>query len=192
MSSFENLSELSDEQVVSAVRENDHELYSELIRRYQTKLSHYLRKFIHDSDELEDVLQDIFIKAYRNLYDFDIDKRFSPWIYRIAHNEAINNIKKYSKEVISLDESEWDILDEKIDMKRTVDAGFAKERIGRAFSMIKNKYREPLVLYFFEERTYEEISDILKIPRSTAGILIMRGKKILKEYLEKDSYGKST
>lgn len=76
-----NLGELTDEQLVEVVRSKNQELYGEVIKRYQTKLVHYLKKFIHSDDELKDVLQDVFIKAFRNLYSFDTSKRFSPWIY---------------------------------------------------------------------------------------------------------------
>lgn len=185
---MDDSAKLTDEQLVVAVRERDKELYSEIIHRYQTKLSHYLRKFMRNSDELEDVLQEVFIKAYRNLFDFQTDKRFSPWIYRIAHNEALNHLKKYRREVMSLDQEEWEAIDESIDLKNEIDGKFLKQRIEEGLSMLKIKYREPLVLYFFEQRTYEEIGDILRLPRNTVGSLISRGKKILKEYLEKKSY----
>lgn len=178
---------MSDEELVAFIREKDKELYSEIIKRYQTKLSHYLRKFIRREDELEDVLQDIFIKAYRNLYNFNTGKKFSPWIYRIAHNEAINKIKKYAKEVVSLDDTEWEIIDETVDQNGTVDIAFAKTHIEQALGQMKEKYREPIILYFFEQKTYEEISDILRIPCSTVGIRIMRGKKIIKDFLEKSA-----
>ncbi|MFA5128003.1 MAG: RNA polymerase sigma factor [Patescibacteria group bacterium] len=181
---------LSDEQLVIEIRERDKELYGEIIRRYQTKLTHYLRKFIRNGDELEDVLQEVFIKAYRNLFDFNADKRFSPWIYRIAHNEALNHIKKYKRESFSLDDQEWEIMDESIDLKKDIDNNILKKRIEDGLASIKDKYREPLILFLLEQKSYEEISEILRLPRNTVGTLVMRGKKILREYLVKHSYGK--
>lgn len=180
-----NFDQFTDEQLIVQVRENDKEKYAEIIRRYQIKLTHYLRKFIRNHDELEDVLQEIFIRTYRNLFAFDIDKKFSPWIYRIAHNQAINHIKKNKKGSISLDEYEWEIVDEKMDLKKTIDNSLAKTKIEKGLSTLKIKYREPLILYFFEQKSYEEISDILHIPISTVGTLISRGKNALKEFLEK-------
>ncbi len=180
------LDQFTDEQLVEEVRERDKEKYAELIKRYQTKLTHYLRKFIKSHDELEDVLQEVFIRTYRNLYAFNVDKKFSAWIYRIAHNQAINHIKKYNKGSISLDEHEWEIVDEKMDLKYNTDIGLAKIQIEKGIALIKEKYREPLILYFFEQKSYEEISDILQVPKSTVGTLIMRGKNALKEYLEKN------
>ena len=170
---------LSDEQLVEIIRKDNQELYSEIIKRYDQKLSHYLRKFIYDQDELEDVLQVVFIKVYKNLYGFNINRKFSSWIYRIAHNEALNHLRKYSKERISLDEVEYKIIDEKIDVGGDVDKKILKENIEKLLKKIREKYREPLILFYFEQKSYEEISDILRIPTSTVGTLISRGKKML-------------
>jgi RNA polymerase sigma-70 factor, ECF subfamily len=178
-------SQSSDEELVVAIREKDRELYSVIIHRYKTKLSHYLRKFIRDADELEDVLQDVFIKAYHNLYGFNVNKKFSPWIYRIAHNEALNHIKKNSRFSFSLDETEYEVVDEKMHLDSKIDNKLLKNKIEEELSKMKDKYREPIIFYFFEQKTYEEISDILHIPTSTVGTLISRGKKILRESLQK-------
>ncbi|KKR48441.1 MAG: RNA polymerase, sigma-24 subunit, ECF subfamily [Candidatus Magasanikbacteria bacterium GW2011_GWC2_40_17] len=183
-------SQLTDEEVVVAVREKNKELYSEIVRRYQTKLAHYLRKFIIDPDQLQDVLQDVFIKAYRNLFGFNAERKFSPWIYRIAHNEALNYLKKHSREVLSLDPEEQDIVDKKIDIKEGTDKVLTKEKINKALSLLKEKYRTPLILYFFEQMSYEEISDVLETPKSSVGVLIMRAKSQLKKNLEEKFYGK--
>ncbi len=178
-----NLDKLTDEQLVEIIREQDKELYSEIIKRYQTKLSHYLRKFIYSPDELEDVLQVVFIKAYKNLYNFNINKKFSSWIYRISHNEAINHLKKYAKDRIPLDDIEYKLIDEKINLDDDVDKILLKAKVEQLLATLKNKYRQPLILYFFEQKSYQEISDILKLPVNTVGTLISRGKKILAKNL---------
>ena len=180
----------TDEELVGLIRAGDKDLYGEIVRRYQTKLTHYLRKFFVDQDRLEDVLQDVFIKTYHNLYGFDIQKTFSPWIYRIAHNEAVNQLKKYSKEVINLDDAEWEIVDKNIDLDGAVDREILSRSMQKVMVKMKTKYREPLILYFFEEKSYDEISEILRIPRTTVGVRIMRAKNILKEFLSKETYGK--
>ena len=175
---------MSDEQIVEIILDNDKELYREIIRRYQGKLSHFLRKFIYDKDELEDVLQVVFIKAYKNLYGFDIRRKFSSWIYRIAHNEAVNHLKKNSKRGIFLDDLEYKIIDEKIDICGNIDRKLLKKEIEKNIARLKISYQEPLILFYFEDRSYEEISDILRIPKNTVGTLISRGKKMLKNHLE--------
>ncbi len=179
-----NLLDLTDESLVVKVREENKELFSMVMERYRLKLTHYLRKFIHSSDELEDVLQVVFIKTYQNLFGFNKDQKFSSWIYRIAHNEAVNHLKKFSKSVISLDEEEYRLIDEKIDLPAHVDHTLLKKKIEDALTNLKDKYREVVILYFFEQKSYEEISDILRIPTSTVGTLLARSKKSLKKHLE--------
>lgn len=181
---------LSDEELVVLIREEDKELYGEIIRRYEQKLTHYIRKFIRDPDELQDVLQEVFIRTFSNLHAFQVKKKFSSWIYRIAHNQAINHIKKYAKEVVSLDDGEWHIVDESFNIKDLIDQGLLKGTLEVALGEMKEKYREVLILSFFEQRTYEEISDILHIPINTVGTLLSRGKKQLRTSLEHTVYGK--
>lgn len=176
--------ELSDEQIVEVVRLENKDLYGEIIKRYQHKLTHYLRKFIKSSDELEDVLQVVFVKAYQNLFSFNLRQKFSSWIYKIAHNEAINYLKKKSQHPqISLEKEEYQIIDQKINLNKEFDQSLLKIRIEKSLSQIKLKYREPLILFYFEEKSYEEISEILRIPKNTVGTLISRAKKTLKKNL---------
>lgn len=98
----------------------------------------------------------------------------------------MNYLKKNSRTKVSLDEVEYKIADEKIDLNGHIDKTFLKKEIGRCLKNIKLKYQEPLILFYFEQKSYEEISDILRIPTSTVGTLISRGKKIIKEKLEKE------
>lgn len=175
---------LNDEEIAVLVRESDKEAYSDIVERYQNKLFHYLRKFIGDPISAEDILQEVFIKAYRGLFGFDASKKFSSWIFRIAHNEAVDFIKK-NRERVSLDEFELQIIDEKIDLAKELDTKIHKENLEKAIAKIKPKFQEALILYSFEEKTYEEISDILHLPVGTVGTYISRGKKQLKDLLKK-------
>jgi len=181
---YMDLLKLSDEQIIEVVRVEDKGLYSEIIKRYQSKLSHYLRKFVYNPDELEDVLQVVFVKTYKNLFSFNTHKKFSSWIYKIAHNEAINHIKKNSaNHQISLDKVEYQIIDKSVNLNDDFDKTLLKKQIENSLSLLKLKYREPLILFYLEEKSYEEISDILRIPKNTVGTLISRGKTILRKNL---------
>lgn len=175
---------LSDEEVVVMVREEDQECYSEIIRRYEMKLGRYLRKFVSDPHERADILQDVFIKAYRNLYGFNTSLRFSSWIYRIAHNEAVNFLRKARGPEILLDDVEYKLIGAGIDIEESIDREMKKKRLEEALQHIDARYKEPLMLFYFDEMTYEEISDILRIPKNTVGTYISRGKKALKERFE--------
>src|SRR5437868_12064829 len=84
----------TDESVAARVQAGNTEDFGVLVDRYQEKLLRYARKFLLDRDDAKDVVQDVFIKAYENIQSFDTSRRFSPWIYRIAHNEFVNALKK--------------------------------------------------------------------------------------------------
>ena len=94
---------------------------------------------------------------------------------------TINALKKYKLESISLDEHEWDIVDEDVNIMKQTDISLAKDKLEKALGKMKEKYREPLMLYYFEQKTYEEISEILQVPKATVGVLIMRAKEQLQK-----------
>ena len=177
-----DIQKLTDEEIVEKVRSNDSALYAAIIERYKSRLLRYAINLIHDEDGASHVVQDAFIKAYINLNGFNIKKKFSSWIYRIVHNEAMNALKKYQKEVPILDdfdiESEEDTLKE-FEQKETV------AYVEKCLSSIPLIYSEPLSLYYLDEKSYEEISDILKIPMGTAAIRISRAKKLMKKICQK-------
>ena len=102
------LSKLSDEEVVEITRTKNKETYAEIIKRYQKKLMRYATYLLNDDDKAADVVQESFIKAYENLNSFNSNKKFSSWIYRIVHNQAINLINKHKKETPMLDNFDFD------------------------------------------------------------------------------------
>jgi len=164
-----------------------------LVERYQAKLGRYIARLgVHNPEDQSDVLQDIFLKTYRNLNGFDTSLQFSSWIYRIAHNEAISWYRKKnvrpeghlivdSEEMLSFLSVKAESADEMFD--KTINA----KELNAALTRIDDKYTEVLILRFFEHKEYEEISDILKIPVGSVGTLLHRGKKQLASALNQDA-----
>lgn len=182
------IGKLSDEKLVELVREKDQELYRELVRRYQAKLLRYAQWLVNDPDRAADVVQEALVKAFINLKGFNTKKKFSSWIYRIVHNEAINLVKKERKK-ISLENNQW--LEQIANGEEGPEEKLAKKEVQKMVNQCLKKlpvaYREPLALHYLEERSYEEISDILRMPMGTVGTRINRGKKMMKRI-----YGKTT
>lgn len=125
-----------------------------------------------------------FIKAYRSLNGFDIRLKLSSWLYRIAHNLAVDYLRKNSKKNhMSLDaEDEYSqALIETIASEDNVALHLEtleqKKGVRQIISMLPEKYRTVIILFFAEGKSYEEISDILQIPTSTVGTLLNRAKK---------------
>lgn len=183
------LANTSDEALV-ALTLDDPEYYSALMDRYETALDRYLRRLgVHRPEDRQDVLQEIFIKAYRNLNGFDQSLKFSSWLYRIAHNEAISWYRKQSvrPEGHIIEESDTILQFLQAAELRTDAQAIERlnaEALNRALAELPVKYRDVLTLRFFEHKEYDEISDILQVPVGTVGTLIHRGKARLAKLLE--------
>ena len=182
---MDDLDRLSDEEMVELVRSKDQELYRELVRRFQDKLLRYATYIVRDESQAADVVQEAFIKAFVNLKGFNTKKKFSSWIYRIVHNEAINQLKR-SKKITPLSSHRW--LEGKIKSETNLENDFLRkeeeEHTRRSLEKLPLEYREPLALFYFEEKSYEEIRDILRMPVGTVGTRISRGKKLLRGILK--------
>lgn len=174
---------LSDEKLVDAVRSQDQELYREVVIRYQQKLLRYATYLVADAHKAEDVVQLSFIKAFQNLNGFDTKKKFSSWIYRIVHNESLNAIKKNQTEV-NLEADHWHAIESNVDIEAEYDHKEMKEWVKKSLNKLPPGYKAPLTLYYLEDRSYEEISDILRMPIGTVGTRINRGKNILKTVMK--------
>jgi RNA polymerase sigma-70 factor (ECF subfamily) len=180
-----------DEEIAARVQKGDVEAFQILVERYDPKMSRYARRFLFDGDEAKDLVQDIFIKAYVNIRGFDVERRFSPWIYRIAHNEFINALKKKKKERGNLSLFNLDIIFPNLQLiaKETADSDInrreLKEVLEGSLDKIPQKYKESLILYYFEDMDYKEIADVLHVPVSTVGIRLQRGKLMLKKMVKK-------
>lgn len=177
----------TDEAIAAKVQQGDVNAFRILVERYEPKMGRYARRFLFDGDEAKDLVQEVFIKAYVNIQGFDVDRRFSPWLYRIAHNEFVNALKKKNKERMNVSLFDFDVLfpSVKLTAKETADGAFNRHELKRVLEgslhQIPQKYREPLVLYYFEDMDYKEIADVLRIPVSTVGVRLQRGKAMLKK-----------
>jgi len=182
------MSQENDLQLVKRVIKGEKEIFSEIIKNYEKPLFYYLSRLTRrPAHDLEDILQEIFIKVYKNLRAFNPQYKFSSWIYRIAHNEAINYLKKHKKE-ISLENNEFlETIPDSQDLLEELHIKEKREKVKRGIYKLELKYREVLILRYLEEKTYEEISDILRKPVNTIGTLINRAKKQLKEILKNEN-----
>jgi RNA polymerase sigma-70 factor (ECF subfamily) len=126
----------------------------------------------------------------RRTFDYDPSLPFSSWIYRIAHNETITHFRKEKNRPFVLDKGEDDELFGKIvddlELSRHEIHQYVASDIQAALEKLEAKYCDIIILKFFEEKSYEEISDILQMPQGTIATLINRAKKKLKLYLEKN------
>lgn len=180
--------DLTDEQIVERVQKGNVDEFEHLVLRYRQKMLNYGSRLLFRRGDLEDIVQEIFIKTFRNLQSFDRQRKFSTWIYRIAHNEFINYGKKFSRQLI-------EYFDFEILLPQTLRAPADKSPeneydrqqvqllVESKLKDLEAKYREPLVLYYLEGFDYKEISEVLRLPISTVGVRLSRAKGILKKIL---------
>ena len=179
---MEDLKKLTDEQVAELTRTKDKEAYLEIVLRYQGKLLRYASFLIKDQAKAADVVQESLIKAFINLNSFNLKMKFSSWIYRIVHNQAMNTISRHKKELPLLENMDFsnDKNPETDLTKKEI-----QEKVNKCISQIPLKYAEPLSLFYLEDKSYEEISDILRLPTGTIGTRINRAKILMKKICQK-------
>lgn len=176
----QNISDQTDEQLVVLTLENQNNFIL-IIHRYRDKLTRYIKRITNVSDDdAEDILQEVFMKVYQNLNDFDNDLKFSSWIYRITHNQVISYHRKHQARPeghrLDLDDKDLQSLSSDLNIPAETDKMFLRENIMRVLDNLDEKYREVLVLKFLEEKSYEEISDIIKRPMGTVASSINKAK----------------
>lgn len=171
----------TDEYIAGQVQTGNVQSFGTLVERYEEKLRRYARRFLFGYTDAEDLVQDVFVKSYTNIQSFDTSRSFSSWIYRIAHNEFINAIKKKGKEPLPFFDA--DTLFPHPKASSQPDTDLAKQELldmlNGSLEALDPKYREPLVLYYYEDMDYNQIAEVLQIPASTVGVRILRARNKL-------------
>lgn len=183
---------VTDEQLVLETLEHRDRIAC-LIVRYEAKLTRYVHRITNvSSDDVHDILQNTFIKVYQNLEGFDTNLSFSSWVYRIAHNETISTHRKQSSRphytFSDVSEHTLDRIASELDVARGVDQTYLEKHVSEVLENMDQKYRDVMVLRFFEGKDYREISDILKKPEGTVATLLNRAKKQFKTSFDREKY----
>jgi RNA polymerase sigma-70 factor (ECF subfamily) len=157
-----------------------------LVDKYEQPLRRYLLHIFHaSSDDAEDILQEVFIAVYRNLNGFDQSLKFSTWIYRIAHNKAIDFWRsRQSDHVVDWDDELVINMPDLSDLVGDLDNDYLKNNLNKIIDRLDHKYKEVIVLRYIEDKNYDEISDILQKPPGTIAAWLNRAKKELRKLAE--------
>lgn len=174
----------------------DKEYFYYLMIKYEPRMLSYINRLTNvNHDDAADLLQEIFIKVYRNLNSFNQNLTFSSWLYRIAHNEIINQYKKKKTRNQHSESSglsdDITILNKIISTAPDSHSQFIEKecssKIQSALYQLPAKYRDVIVLHYLENLTYDEISDILQKPAGTIASLINRGKAKFRKIAERQN-----
>ena len=187
---MKNFDQFSDNELAT-LSLKDKEVFAELIERYQNKIYRYVKRISSFSDDyVNDILQEVFIKTYMNLNNFDISLKFSSWIYRIAHNETISFVRKNKKHIEStlFPDDSMEEFSADIHIEKQFTEEEHSEIVRKAIKSLSQKYQDVIMLKYFEYKSYDEISDIIQKPPGTVATWINRAKKEIQKFLKENQY----
>ena len=171
--------------IINQCRDNNAKAQMQLYNLYCKAMFVVANRYVNDSFLAEDIMQESFIKAFKNMDRYKNEVPFGAWLKRIVINQSIDALKKKKLELISMNEETLRVVDDE-DWK--VDESITVDEVKSAINDLKEKYRLVLSLYLFEGYDHDEISQILGITSNTSRTHLLRGKRILKEKLKSNSY----
>ena len=187
---------LSDHSLLLSARDGDDAAFAELVRRYRGQITNYVYRLVSDYDTAVDLAQETFMRVFRAADRYQSSYAFSTYIYRIATNLAISELRKRKRHrLVSLtgffqsrEAGEEDAEFDPADLRPLADATLVEDErraaVARAIATLPEKYRVPLVLRDVEERSYEEIARILGMSEGTVKSRISRARSFLRDKLE--------
>lgn len=178
--------------VVSEARRGGEKAFREIVERYQPMVFAVVRGMLGDRPDVEDIVQEAFIKVYRGLAGFRGDAKFSTWVYTVARNEAADAARRGKPPGEPLDHVVLAAPDEgRPDEQYTKKA--ERERLERCLAELEENYRVALELRYMAEMSYTEIADTMGLPMGTVKTYIHRAKIELKRVIarkEIEAWGK--
>src|SRR6056297_2502780 len=190
----ENASESSreDDVLVKRAMGGDEQAYSELVDKYQRALYFHILKMIKDKEQVNDLVQEAFVKAFDNLNTYSTNYAFSTWLYRIATNHTIDYLRKKKLKTLSIDEPvktrdgemRMQLEDESAGTDRNIIRKQRQNIVQNAIDDLPPKYRKVIEMRHMEEKSYQEIADVLDLPLGTVKAHIFRARELLYKALK--------
>lgn len=177
--------------IIRRALSGDQSAYEALLKRYKGGIHNMIYQMVKNREEAEDLVQETFIKAFHALESYNDNYAFSTWLYKIAFNHCIDAIRKKKLKTLPLDKPiqlrDGEVRHEIHDDTHSPEGNYLfsekKKRIQESIQSLPKRYREAIILRHQEERSYEEISEILNIPLGTVKARIFRAREMLKKKL---------
>lgn len=186
-----------DAQLMKRAQAGDIGAFEELFDRYKQKIANFVYQFVGEHHLAEDVTQNVFIKIYQKLDQYQPKGKVSSWIYRIAANQAKDELRKIkrrptvslSSSVASQDETNKELGDYVLDDESQRPDYLLREkelllRIKKGMSQLKPKYREVILLCDYQGLSYEEAAEVMKITKTNVSAILCRARKKLEKYMK--------
>jgi RNA polymerase sigma-70 factor (ECF subfamily) len=172
-----------DAALVNDCKRGDRQAMSQLVSQYQQPVFNAAYRILGNLDDAADATQTVFLKVFEHLSEYDQKFKFFSWVYRIAVNESLNQVKKRRAQE-SLDDdgqaSPWQGPAEELDTKRLC------QRVQDALMLLSDDYRTVVVLKHISSFSYQQISEILQLPEKTVKSRLYSARQLLKKTLEKE------
>jgi len=173
--------------MIQAALRGDDRAYQKLMRKYHDQIFNFIYRMIHDREQVEDLTQEAFIKAFGSLRSFNEEFAFSTWLYKIATNNCIDYIRKRKLQMYSIDkpvesrdsEYTFELPDESSEADKSLISSQRAHLLREAIARLPEKYRRVIQLRHVEEKSYEEIAKNLKLPIGTVKAHIFRARELL-------------
>lgn len=169
-------------QLIAQAQRGSNEAFSRLVTLYGKKIYYAAYSFLHNVDDAADIVQEVFLRAYKNLATFDTERSFYPWLYRIARNLCINTVKRASHRDVGLPAEEM-IVANGPDPAAELLKNEEQEELKAALEKLPVKHREIINLKTFQDCSYAEMAEILDIPIGTVMSRLYAARLKLKELL---------
>lgn len=173
--------------IVEQCKANNRSAQLQLYRKYCDGMFIVAMRFLKNSDDAEDVLQESFIKAFQKIHQFKGNVTFGAWLKRIVINKCIDFLKSKKEKEVPLNEEYMQVVEDDDDWK--VSSTISVEQVRTAIDQLQGKYKYVVLMYLLEGYDHQEISEVLNITESACRTRLLRGKLQLKELLKGKSYG---
>jgi len=184
-------SRTDDYETIQRALRGDNRAYERLMAKYHDAIFNFIYRMVRDRQQVEDLTQEAFIKAFGSLRNFNNEFAFSTWLYKIATNNSIDFIRKRKLQMYSIDkpieardsEYAFELPDETYEADRDVMTQQRATLLREAINSLPEKYRKVILLRHVDERSYEEIARDLKLPIGTVKAHIFRARELLYKQL---------
>ncbi len=182
--------DISDEELIRRFQDDDFAAYDVIVHRYKDQLLNFVYRFLGNTEEAEDIVQETFLRLYRNKHAYRQIAKFSTWIYTIAGNLAKTELRKRKRrKVVSIsdigfDDKEYEIEDEMANTEREADSTLTDKIIQKAIDELPARFKQVIILRDIQELSYEEIGSILHIPLGTVKSRVNRARLKLQSKLK--------
>ena len=178
----------TDNEVITRVLRGEHQLYAELVTRYQNFVFTLALRYTPVREDAEEIAQDVFVKAYKALKDFRRESKFSTWLYSIVNSTAITFLRKKKLDVKSLDnENVYEQAESKDSGTNAnqVEVKSKVELVTKAIQLLSPDDAKLITLFYKAEQSLEEIAQIMNLETNTVKVKLHRARTRLKEKMEK-------